>query len=312
MAFASAASPRAVASALRAASSACAASRAARAAVRAGVAGAGAAAAARVAACRARSARSACLRASCAACSAPSRSPCCAARSALRSAASAAARACRAVLSAVRASCCRLACRCRVRRPSSVVASGWPSAAFSALVRPPLLVVLAFSSRAARRCARSVSSALGSSRFSSSLGSFRSRAARLRSRSASSSCRSCSLCLSSALVVSAPLAAPVFRGLVFFLLPFLFRRPGVVFLLFSLVFLCFFLISVFGVPFAFLPGPRAFCSRGPAFSVSGACCRSGFPDPIIYVPVFDHAVSVISGDDDVIQYEDPDPVQKAL
>lgn len=36
------------------------------------------------------------------------------------------------------------------------------------------------------------------------------------------------------------------------------------------------------------------------------------PDPVIYVAVLDHRVSLIVRDDDVIQYEDPDPIEKLL
>ena len=47
---------------------------------------------------------------------------------------------------------------------------------------------------------------------------------------------------------------------------------------------------------------------------SSACPAAGSPafDPVIDIPVLDHRVSPVTGYDDVVQYQDPDPVQQPL
>ena len=46
-----------------------------------------------------------------------------------------------------------------------------------------------------------------------------------------------------------------------------------------------------------------------------AVCRSGrlsFPDPVVDVSVLDHRIGPVACDDDMIEDEDPDPVQQLL
>lgn len=40
-------------------------------------------------------------------------------------------------------------------------------------------------------------------------------------------------------------------------------------------------------------------------------CLPAF-DPVIYIAVLDHRIGLVACDDDVVQYQDPDPVEQAL
>ena len=65
-------------------------------------------------------------------------------------------------------------------------------------------------------------------------------------------------------------------------------------------------------PRALLQGARGSIERTDGFPLRLCGLRLFRPDSVIDVPVLNHAVCEVVRDDDVIQDEDPDPVQKAL
>ena len=61
-----------------------------------------------------------------------------------------------------------------------------------------------------------------------------------------------------------------------------------------------------------LPGVQRLRKSRGRFPAPGVCGLAPALDPVVDISVLDHAVSVLVRDDDVIENENPDPVQKAL